>query len=70
MGYQELVADQTLCTGERKGSKLPCRGSLYKCVACGASGCRQTQNDGCSGQAFSAGGLCLNCGVRNAVLAS
>ncbi|WP_372524394.1 hypothetical protein [Piscinibacter sp.] len=65
MSYEELTAGLNLCSGERKGSRLPCRGSLYKCSACGQVGCRQTQNDACTTQGFSAAGRCLHCGAAN-----
>jgi len=65
MRYEELTAGLQLCAGERKGSRLTCRGSLFTCSTCGHQGCRQTHDDGCSSQAFSAGGRCLKCGAVN-----
>lgn len=51
------------CEGTRTGFKLLCNGSKYKCLACGAEGCKQNKADICSGQLFSALEVCAKCGA-------
>ncbi len=63
MRYEELKTPLKLCTGERKGGRQPCHGTLHQCKACGAIGCRQTRDDLCSEQGFSVTGRCLKCGA-------
>ncbi len=60
MRYEEITANQTVCTGTRVGYNSPCRGTLYKCV-CGNVGCKQTQDHACSEQGFSIIGRCYKC---------
>ena len=61
MRYETIKAELTLCDGARKGGGEPCRGTLYKCTACGAIGCKQSRDDLCSKQGFSVSGRCLKC---------
>lgn len=51
-----------LCTGERKTNRMQCNGTIYKCE-CGAEGCKQTYDDGCSSQGFNVYGKCFKCGA-------
>lgn len=63
MRYEDLKTPLKLCGGARKGGGEACRGTLHKCNACGAIGCRQSRDDLCSEQGFSVTGRCLKCGA-------
>lgn len=63
MTYEAIKSELNLCTGARKGGGEPCRGTLYTCKACGASGCKQSRDDLCSKQGFSVLDHCLKCGA-------
>lgn len=52
------------CEGTRIGFKLLCNGSKYKCLSCGAEGCKQNKPEICTGQAFSVFNECLKCGAQ------
>ena len=54
----------SLCDGERLGGYAnACRGQVYRCTACGAEGCRQNKEHGCSKQNFSVAYQCYACGA-------
>jgi hypothetical protein len=62
--YEKLKSDMSICDGERVGGyAIPCRGQLYRCLACGAVGCRQTKDHACSKQGFDVSFKCYGCGV-------
>lgn len=63
LSYRKLKTDAQLCEGVRPGHKIPCNGTLYKCTACGNTGCRQTTPDRCTSQAFNVAFGCLKCGA-------
>jgi hypothetical protein len=63
MRYEELKTPLKLCTGARKGGGQQCSGTLHKCGACGAIGCKQNREDMCSEQVFNVLGGCLKCGA-------
>lgn len=50
-----------LCTGHRQGYKLLCNGALYRCAACGHTGCTQNREGSCSSQGFLSTGKCVKC---------
>ena len=52
-----------LCDGERNPSGLQCNGTVYKCSACGSTGCKQNKPELCSKQGFSVLGKCSHCGA-------
>jgi len=52
-----------LCEGERKPSGLKCYGTVWKCKACGSTGCMQNKEELCSHQGFNALQRCLKCGA-------
>lgn len=60
--YKKLKP-QTLCEGVRPGHAIICNGTLYKCTACGNTGCRQTVVDRCTNQAFDVKFGCVKCGA-------
>lgn len=60
--YRKLKTDAHLCEGVRPGHRIPCNGTLYKCTACGNTGCHQTTEGRC-GQAFNVNFGCLACGA-------
>ena len=51
-----------LCLGNRTGLNGKCNGQTFRCE-CGQVGCRQTYDDACTGQAFSAAWRCVKCGA-------
>lgn len=62
--YDKLKDDMSLCDGERLGGYAnACRGQVYRCTACGAEGCRQNKEHGCSKQGFSVAYKCYACGA-------
>lgn len=62
--YQKLKDDMTVCDGDRLGGYASrCNGQLYKCTACGATGCRQTKEQSCSKQGFNVAFKCYTCGA-------
>jgi hypothetical protein len=63
LSYRKLKPETNLCDGVRPGHHIPCNGTLYKCTACGNTGCRQTQEDRCTHQAFNVLFGCLKCGT-------
>jgi hypothetical protein len=63
LSYSTLKDTTHLCGGVRPGHGIPCNGTLYKCTACGATGCRQTYEGNCTKQGFSVAYKCLKCGV-------
>ncbi len=63
LSYRKLKPAEQLCDGVRPGHKIPCNGTLYKCTACQATGCRQTVADRCTGQLFNVMYTCLKCGA-------
>ena len=65
MRYEAIKEKMTLCDGERSGYGLACRGTVYKCSSCGATGCKQNKTNGCTNQAFSVTNQCLKCGEYN-----
>jgi hypothetical protein len=54
----------TRCDGVRKGASLRCNATLYRCTACGSTGCTQNKPALCSNQAFDVSEKCLQCGAR------
>ena len=62
LSYRKLKPETNLCNGTRPGHQIICNGTMYKCTACGAVGCRQTYENRCSGQAFDVKFRCLKCG--------
>lgn len=66
MNYADMTTGLSLCTGTRSGYHMPCRGTLYKCVSCGHTGCKQTKPGMCTNQAFNVIGHCLKCGTPGA----
>jgi hypothetical protein len=63
LSYRKLKPETNLCDGVRPGHHIPCNGTLYKCTACDNTGCRQTQEDRCTHQAFNVLFGCLKCGA-------
>jgi hypothetical protein len=61
--YRKLKPATNLCDGVRPAHRIPCNGTLYRCTACGKTGCRQTQPDRCTHQAFNVLFGCLECGA-------
>lgn len=61
LSYRKLKSE-TLCDGLRPYG-MSCNGSVYKCTACGNTGCSQTTAGKCSKQAFNALFTCLQCGA-------
>lgn len=71
--YEKLKDDMSLCDGERLGGyAIACRGQVYRCTACGATGCRQSKDHACSKQGFSNAFKCYACGAtgKEEVIAS
>ncbi|MDP2870736.1 hypothetical protein [Methyloversatilis sp.] len=62
MSYDLIKAERGLCLGNRTGLNGKCNGQTFRCE-CGHVGCRQTYDDACTGQAFSAAWRCVNCGA-------
>jgi hypothetical protein len=63
LSYRKLKDDTHLCAGIRPGHHIPCNGTLYRCTACGGSGCRQSTAGRCTGQGFNVAFGCLTCGA-------
>jgi len=63
LSYSKLKDVTHLCAGIRPAHRIPCNGTVYKCTACGAMGCRQTKSGNCTQQGFSVSFTCLKCGV-------
>jgi hypothetical protein len=62
--YEKLKSDMSLCDGERtSGYASACRGQVYRCTACGATGCRQGKEHACSKQGFNVAYKCYACGA-------
>lgn len=62
--YEKLKNDMSVCDGERTaGYATACRGQVYRCAACGATGCRQAKDHACSKQAFDVAYKCYACGA-------
>lgn len=62
--YNNLKDDMALCDGERVGGyAMPCHGQVYRCTACGATGCRQNKDHACTKQGFTVAYKCYACGV-------
>lgn len=53
----------TRCDGVRKGASLRCNGSLYRCSACGETGCEQNKPGICTNQLFDVNEKCAKCGA-------
>lgn len=51
------------CDGVRTGFSLRCNGSLYRCTACGSTGCTQNKPGICSAQGFDVSERCVKCGA-------
>lgn len=63
LSYRKLKNEASLCNGVRPGHHLPCNGTLYRCTACGHTGCRQRTVDLCTRQGFNVLFGCLKCGA-------
>jgi len=62
--YQKLKDDMSVCDGDRIGGyAMACRGQVYRCTACGATGCRQAKDHACTKQAFTVAFKCYACGA-------
>lgn len=62
MSYDAIKSERGLCSGTRPGLAGKCNGQLFECE-CGNVGCRQTYDNACSNQAYSAGFRCTKCGA-------